>query len=51
MRTTQPANVDTSRWSELLRSGGGTSGPSPVPAAAVALRRSAERSAGRDSTA
>jgi pimeloyl-ACP methyl ester carboxylesterase len=50
MRTTEPANVDTGRWSELLRSGGGKSGPSPVSEAAVALRRSDKRPAGRRST-
>jgi pimeloyl-ACP methyl ester carboxylesterase len=51
MRTTEPANVDPSRWSELLRSAGAKSGPAPGSAAAVALRRSDERPAGRRSTA
>jgi pimeloyl-ACP methyl ester carboxylesterase len=51
MRTTEPANVDPSRWSELLRSGGAKSGPAPGSAAAVAPSRSDERPAGRRSTA
>jgi pimeloyl-ACP methyl ester carboxylesterase len=43
MRTTEPAQVDSGRWSELLRSGGES-------AAAVPLRRPAKRAAGRRST-
>jgi pimeloyl-ACP methyl ester carboxylesterase len=51
MQTTEPANVDASRWSALLRSGGGgKSGPSPVSAAAVGLPRSEKRPPGRRST-
>jgi pimeloyl-ACP methyl ester carboxylesterase len=48
MRTTEPANVDAGRWGELLRGGGGESAPLPAPA--VALRRSAKPPAGRRST-
>jgi pimeloyl-ACP methyl ester carboxylesterase len=51
MRATEPAKVDSGRWTELLRSGGGEPTSSPVPAAAVPLRRSAKRPAGRRSTA
>jgi pimeloyl-ACP methyl ester carboxylesterase len=43
MRTTEPATVDSGRWTELLRSGGES-------AAAVPLRRPAKRSAGRRAT-
>jgi pimeloyl-ACP methyl ester carboxylesterase len=43
MRTTEPARVDSGRWTELLRSGGES-------AAAVPLRRPAKRAAGRRST-
>jgi pimeloyl-ACP methyl ester carboxylesterase len=43
MRTTEPANVDSGRWTKLLRSGGES-------AAAVPLRRPAKRAAGRRST-
>jgi pimeloyl-ACP methyl ester carboxylesterase len=43
MRTTEPAHVDSGRWTELLRSGGES-------AAAVPLRRPAKRAAGRRST-
>jgi pimeloyl-ACP methyl ester carboxylesterase len=51
MQTTEPANVDASRWSALLRSGGGgKAGPSPVSAAAVGLPRSEKRPPGRRST-
>jgi pimeloyl-ACP methyl ester carboxylesterase len=42
MRTTEPASIDSGRWSELLRSGDA--------AAAVPLRRPAKRAAGRRST-
>ncbi len=42
MSTTEPANVDPRRWTELLRGG--------EPAAAVPLRRPAKRTAGRRST-
>ena len=51
MRATEPAKVDSGRWTELLRSGGGEPTSSPDPAAAVPLRRSAKRPAGRRSTA
>jgi pimeloyl-ACP methyl ester carboxylesterase len=40
MRTTEPANIDPSRWTELLRSGGES-------AAAVPLRRPRKRAGGR----
>ncbi len=51
MQTTEPATVDASRWSDLLRSGGGgESGPSSVSAAAVGLRRSETRPPRRRST-
>jgi hypothetical protein len=51
MRTSDPANVASGRWGELLRSGGGgESGRSSVSPAAVPLRRSAKRPAGRRST-
>jgi pimeloyl-ACP methyl ester carboxylesterase len=43
MRTTEPASIDSGRWTELLRSGGES-------AAAVPLRRPAKRAAGRRST-
>ena len=49
MQTTEPANVHASRWSELLRSGGSTSDPAPVSAAAVPLPAADERPAGRRS--
>ena len=48
MRTTEPARIDTGRWTELLRSGGAESAPVSPPA--VPLRRSAKRPAGRRST-
>jgi pimeloyl-ACP methyl ester carboxylesterase len=51
MRATEPAKVDSGRWTELLRSGGGEPTSSPEPAAAVPLRRSAKRPAGRRSMA
>jgi hypothetical protein len=51
MRTSDPANVASGRWGELLRSGGGgESGRSSVSPAAVPLRGSAKRPAGRRST-
>ena len=50
METTEPANVRSDRWGELLRGGGGESAPLPAPAAPVALRRSAKRPAGRHAT-
>ena len=50
MKTTEPANVHSGRWGELLRSGSGESAPPPAPAAPVALHRSAKRPAGRRST-
>jgi pimeloyl-ACP methyl ester carboxylesterase len=43
MRTTEPADVDAGRWTELLRGGG-------EPAEAVPLRRPAKRVAARRST-
>ena len=43
MRTTEPASIDSGRWSELLRGGG-------EAAAAVPLRRPTKRAAGRRST-
>jgi pimeloyl-ACP methyl ester carboxylesterase len=43
MRTTEPAKIDSGRWTQLLRSGGES-------AAAVPLRRPAKRAAGRRST-
>jgi pimeloyl-ACP methyl ester carboxylesterase len=46
MRTTEPAHVDSGRWTELLRSGGGGG----EPAQAVPHRRSVKRAAGRRST-
>jgi pimeloyl-ACP methyl ester carboxylesterase len=45
MRTTEPADVDSGRWTELLRAGGGGKSQGAVP-----LRRRAERAAGRRST-
>ena len=50
MATTEPANVHSGRWGELLRSGGDEPDPLPAPAAPVALRRSAKPPAGRRST-
>jgi pimeloyl-ACP methyl ester carboxylesterase len=50
MGTTEPADVHSGRWGELLRSGGGEPAPSPVSSAPVPLRRSAKRPAGRRST-
>jgi pimeloyl-ACP methyl ester carboxylesterase len=43
MHTTEPANIDSRRWTQLLRTGG-------EPAAAVPLRRPAKRAGGRRST-
>ena len=51
MRMTEPAKVDSGRWTELLRGGGGEPTSSPVAPPAVPLRRSAKRPAGRRSTA
>jgi pimeloyl-ACP methyl ester carboxylesterase len=50
MGTTEPANVHSGRWGELLRSGGSEPDPGPAPGAPVHLRRSAKRPAGRRST-
>lgn len=50
METTEPANVRSDRWGELLRSGGGESAPVPASVSPVELRRSAKRPAGRRAT-
>jgi pimeloyl-ACP methyl ester carboxylesterase len=50
METTEPAQVDAGRWSELLHSGANEHASAPASSAAVRLRRPAESAASRRST-
>jgi hypothetical protein len=50
VETSEPAQVPTCRWDELLHGGADDFGSSPGPSAAVRLGRPARSAAGRRST-